>query len=399
MAHPKFIDTSFINALVSASTPEGQEIEYKRALPPRDANKADKDAYVKLAHGVSALANADGGLFIYGIHETGDERIPKLNPITTEESFDDIERRLRQVIEDRIEPHIVGLTFHKVDVEGGYVLVIRVPPNLGGPYWWYEVDDKRKFSIRRGNHNVDMSYMELRAAFDRSASATVSANDWIERRVARFPLGDYWPPLPRGPLLVFHAVPLLAFQQASTSIDLKFAQQKHRAFPIPWYPRGGTTALNFDGFQILAPRLNQTTDDARRSGYVQLFRNGSFESVGVLIGGDSDATNFSPVLAANMLHEAIMQTPTALESLGVDGPLIIGAAMLRTKGYTMIHVPELGAGESDRSDLIMPGLILDDPSSLVERQHIAGLALDMFWQGFGYTSCPYINDDGSWGAN
>lgn len=76
----------------------------------------------------------------------------------------------------------------------------------------------------------------------------------------------------------------------------------------------------------------------------------------------------------------------------------IGAAMLRTKGYTMIHMPELGAGASDRSDLIMPGLILEDPTSLAERQRVAQLTLDMFWQGFGYASCPFINDNGTWGA-
>jgi len=100
---------------------ESQHVEYKAAdaLAQTDGKKTE------ITKDVSAFANADGGVLIYGIAESDDtppkpERFDPINAAVFSREW------LAQVILN-VQPRIPGLTIHPVAVQGGYVFVLEIP--------------------------------------------------------------------------------------------------------------------------------------------------------------------------------------------------------------------------------------------------------------------------------
>ncbi|TNJ38949.1 ATP-binding protein [Chlorobaculum thiosulfatiphilum] len=92
--------------LCESECQESQTLDFKRELPEtieRDKSEPDKNK-IELCKDVVAFANADGGHFVYGIQEKAGIA-NDIVPITTE-SADAAERRIRHVLDARIEPKI-----------------------------------------------------------------------------------------------------------------------------------------------------------------------------------------------------------------------------------------------------------------------------------------------------
>ena len=108
--------------LIREQVEESTHIEFKRGI-----NKEDGKWRKELAKDISAMANSDGGIIIYGIEEKriGElsvaGRITPLNDIKLE-SFD-------QIINSKIQPIIKGIEFTSIHVpeENGFVYVVSVP--------------------------------------------------------------------------------------------------------------------------------------------------------------------------------------------------------------------------------------------------------------------------------
>jgi predicted HTH transcriptional regulator len=80
MAPPPILDRAFVEQLIAAELPEDQELEYKRDLPrPKQAKETKTDPLEEFAKDVSAMANASGGVLLFGIEEDGKTKKPTLH--------------------------------------------------------------------------------------------------------------------------------------------------------------------------------------------------------------------------------------------------------------------------------------------------------------------------------
>ena len=402
MAHRGPIDLAFVQRVINSALPEDQELEYKRDRPKRITDpelikKVKTDPFEEFAKDVSAIANASGGVLLYGVAEDPVTRKPVLTPIG-DESYDHVHVQLQGVLDSLIEPRLMGVRFYEVPVSGGYILGLVVPGSFAGPHWNGK-SGRRRFSIRRGAQVSEYTYQELRSAFDRNASAATRARAWIALRLAGIKEGKTWRPLTPGPITVVHLVPLVSYYQETASVDLNQTSQLGPKLPKPWQGNYSDN-LNFDGYMI----YRTGEDDDELFAYTQLFRDGSIEVV--MSAGPSQRTDTSeeavgagPIAWA--VHDSILHAAPTLQALGKDGPLLIGVAVVGASGHNMASRGRTDHRRhvSDRDDLIVPVAYVEKPDDNAELNRVAHTALDMIWQGFGYRSCPFYDQNGNFREN
>lgn len=397
------IDLAFVQHVIDSALPEDQGLEYKRNRPkpitdPEVSKKVKTDPFEEFAKDVAAMANASGGVLLYGVAEDPATKKPLLAPIC-DEPYDHANVQLQGVLDSLIEPRLMGMQFYEVPVSGGYVLGLVVPSSFAGPHWNGK-PGRRRFSIRRGAQVSEYTYQELRAAFDRNASAATRARRWITERLAGIKTGKTWRPLAPGPITVVHAVPLVSYYQESSAVDLNQASQLGAKFPRPWQS-GYSDSLNFDGYMIY-----QTggEEDDELFGYTQLFRDGSIEvvmSAGPSWRTDTPEDAVGPGPIAWAVHDSILQAPPLIQALNKDGPLLIGVAVMGASGHYMATRgrPDHRRHVSDRDDLVVPVVYVEHPDNEDELNRVAHTALDMIWQGFGYGRCPFYDQNGTYQEN
>lgn len=268
------INEAFLLELCEEGCPESQTLEFKRELP----GKQDQDKH-EVCKDVVALANAEGGDLVYGIEEK-DGVAYKIASISIEDA-DAAERRMRQVLDAGIEPKIHGLRIQQISVSEGYVLILRVPASYDGPHCIRTNSNnkqQRRFVMRNGTMVSDMSYDQIRGAFDRTATLAEQARRFIATRRELIAKGETPVPLKAGPQLVVHLVPIAGLA-GRMSVDLKPIYDKGYTefIGVDW--GGGSRSFNIDGLVV----HTELGGDNGKFGYNHIFRIGVLE--GVQLGG------------------------------------------------------------------------------------------------------------------
>ncbi len=377
------VDTTLLKMVCDDAWPESSTLEFKRDAP----GKADKDK-LELLKDICALANSEGGDLVFGIDEVNGVAA-SLVPITNEPA-EALTRRIIQTVESGIEPRLLGMQTKQFDIDGGYVLVLRVLPSFLGPHSFW-VNSSRRFVMRTGITTIDLTFDQLRMAFDRTASLGERARTFITERNQALINNEMPKRLTPGPILAVHFVPLsgLAGKQAP---DLQALYNKDyiRLVPSDWGT--GNRVFNLDGL-VVFPYGNP---EEGHSGYTQLFRNGAMEAAA--LGGGSVQPNMT-IPAKRFVYSIEMtkffrehtQTFFSLShDHGLAGPAVVSFSVLRVKGYELEShsvFPYRNASTSDRSNLIAPEVWVDNLESAAVDDVVHSL-LDTLWQGFGHARCP-----------
>ncbi|MEM1024291.1 MAG: ATP-binding protein [Myxococcota bacterium] len=172
-----------IQELVDERIDETAQLDYKEALANGSAGTAN------LAKYVTAMANAAGGIIVFGIEEEIDDNgektgRPVQSPSGVASSEGDAET-LRSAWENAarngIEPPIVGLAFRKLHLPtiGAYVILARVPSSAAAPHMLTSA--RKAFYLRRGNENTAMTIHDLREAFGTSEQRLGRIVDMFKR--------------------------------------------------------------------------------------------------------------------------------------------------------------------------------------------------------------------------
>lgn len=400
------IDEAFLRQLCESECPESQTLDFKRELPEtieRDKSDPDKNK-IELCKDVVAFANADGGHFIYGIQEkagVADDIVP-----ITNESADAAERRIRQVLEARIEPQIHGLTFHKVEVAGGYVLILRVPASYDGPHgirinknrnnnqWW-------RFAMRNGTMISEMSYDQIRGAFDRTATLAEQARRFIGTRRELIAKGETPVPLKAGPQLVVHLVPIAGLAGRMTVALMPIYKNGMHEFTGPFWQNGFSSTFNFDGLVI---HTNDMGEDGYH-GYNHIFRIGALEGIwhGVVRFDDgvqesTDDKLVGASLMSKFFYNSLKRLIENLKNIGFSGPALFGLGILNVKGYklhieigTLHDLYQRSSKTVDHQQLVPSEVWIEDIET-VDIDSLIRPLLDTLWQAFGIERCPYFDD-------
>jgi len=361
--------------------PESQTLEFKRDLP----GNSDKEKH-EILKDVSCLANTDGGDLVYGVEEIAGAA-GSLAPITGEPA-DAAMRRVAQVLDAGIEPRIQGLRLRHVDIPGGYAMVIRVPASFDGPHC-IRTNQNRRFVMRNSTSTTDMSFDQVRAAFDRTATLAERARRFIADRIQLIADRKTTAPLIKGPQWIVHLVPVAGLAGRKT-VDLRSIYSKSFAEFLGHDWGSGSRTFNFDGLLIHPGGLQ----DEGYYAYNHIFRTGALE--GARLGGATRET--SPGIEKSIVwsldmskffYNSIKTFLASAKNWGFAGPAVLSVAVLNVKGY------ELGIGDSfhqfsrassDRSHLIVPEVWIDDIDSADIDGSVRPL-LDMLWQAFGAERC------------
>lgn len=390
---PRELTESILQEGCREGWPESQTLDFKRILPTLDAR--GRNEFLK---DVCAMANADGGDLVYGVEEL-DGAAHQPTPITTP-SADEVKRRLTQIIDAGLEPRISGVAMNEVPLTaGGYVLVLRVPASFEAPHRYRLDNGHTKFVLRNGTVNSDMTYDQIRSAFERSASLVERARAFRAKRCEAIVAGHGWRPLAPGPLAVVHLIPLAAFT-GRTSVDvaalhdgnyMAFAQTR------PGWGNQTTRTLNLDGLVVHPPQ----DAGAGVVAYSQVFRNGCLEAVRNVTHTRHQGPEVvipSTVLAAFVRSMAIAFVRGAVEH-GFPGSAVLAVSLMRVENV------RLGLGEryaqyiaptADRRDLLVPETFIPALDGLTDIDSIVRPILDILWQSFDEPRCREYDIEGHW---
>lgn len=378
------LDEEKMQKICEELTSESLTLEFKRDPPGKE--KDDKAEFLK---DVVALANASGGDLIYGIEEKSGSAT-RINPITGS-THDAEKRRLGQILDGGVEPRVTGIRFRSVDVFGGFLLILRIPQSYDGPH---RVSSNGSFYLRSGTHTTNMSYEQLRTAFDRTATLTDRANAFRRERLEAIRLGQLPKPIKEGPCCVAHVIPLvsLAGRQSIDVVELSTASAKIMSHHLG----ENTWTLNLDG--IMTHRHISSTDPYTYS-YNQIYRTGCTESVfDATAQWDSSKPIPSSVITEN-LRISIGRNVELLKKSGISGPTLISAAMLNVQGVKFgvggISHP-FRTAVADRDSLVIPPIWVESLDALSEIDDVVRPIMDILWQAFGIERCLEYSADGKW---
>jgi len=166
---------------------ENLNLDYKASgsLQRNDkkANEISKD--------VSAFANSDGGIIIYGIKEdSGNKHLPEsLDPINRNEIS---KEWLEQIIQSRIRPRIENIEIHPVPINGSSDLVVYVVEILQSDTA-HQAND-RKYYRRYNFSSEPMFDYEIRDIINRTKHPIIDLEFWITKTT--YEINSHIPKIP-----------------------------------------------------------------------------------------------------------------------------------------------------------------------------------------------------------
>lgn len=376
------VNATYLQRLCDDKCPESETLDFKRDLP----GNADKDKH-ELLKDICALANASGGDLVYCVDEI-DGVATSIIPASTEPA-DNAKRRISQVLDAGLEPRVPGVRLHHVEVPGGYALVVRVPASYEGPHC-LRSNNTRRFVVRNGTGTTDMSYEQIRSAFDRTATLAEKARHFVATRNDLIGQRKTPTPVMPGPIWVLHLVPLAGIAERRT-VDLRELHSRSFTDFIGQDWGGASRTFNFDG---LAVHPGAARDDGHYT-YSHIFRTGAMEAAQIG-GGPRQIDNGGPERSivwslemSKFFHWAASKFIQSAKSWGFGGPALLGVAILDVQGY------ELGIGDAfhrfskataDRPHLIPPEIWIDNLDT-VSIDDVLRPSLDVLWQAFGLERC------------
>ena len=366
------------------------------------------------ARDATGMANASGGLLIYGVEENElpDGRVvPKGPTPLTDHSLRD---KLEDILDSTVSPRL-RLEAAPIDTEEGFFLLVRVHERAG-PLHMLEGYDEHRYYARRGRRVLPMTEREVTQAYEQLQAA----QSGLVNLVNQTPLLPRLAPIrQRGfdeadagranqqlsPWLGVVTAPMNAVQPV---IEIRYADQN--AFPEPSaMPRLGSEQIvanegfrvDRDGYFYEVPHQTHHPPFKWR---LRLYRNGVLEW-----GVPSRA--FHPGRAGfrggRLSSLCTTRSPTSAPC--TSGRVTTersarGSASITPKERTSRvlapwHEPTNAGPIQEPADLAFR---MDTTADYLASGPTAGpaflvqQAMDYFWQAYGWPRCPYFSDDRSY---
>jgi hypothetical protein len=370
------ISAAVFQEICDQRTSESSTLDFKQVLPGKEDD--DKE---ELAKDVSALLNADGGDLVYGISEDRATGTAKAVLPMTIDNFDKESRRITQILDAWIEPRFHGIQIAQVPLDGGCGVVLRVPMSFDGPHCVRNPNStKRRFVIRNGKMTSDMSFDQVRSAFNATASLAVQAREFarsrlklVEERKTRMPMGD-------SPLAVFELVSLSGMTRR-TLVDVKKVQFVDF---IAW-DGGADPRMNLDGAGAYLGSGGEAYSQS------QLFRNGSMEFM--TIAGNRGEDGKLGVWASHSLEffeRSLAVSLKAAKRYEIAGPALVTCALMHVEGCELALNNNLPFRKKlgDRPFMVFPEIYIEDLLVDVDGDDLLADTRDVLYQAFGYSAAP-----------
>jgi hypothetical protein len=385
------INEALLTTVCQEHWPETQTLEFKRQLPATD--EKGRHEFLK---DVCAFANAAGGDIVYGVQEDASGHAGQVLPIATATfPVDATRRRLAQIVEGGIEPRVSGVVFHPVTLASGdYVMVVRVPSSFRRPHR-YRLGDHTRWVVRADTHTADLTYAQIKDAFDTGASLGEKARQFRDDRLSRVLSGTNARPLKPGPRCVVHLIPLAAFAGPSVVDVVTLHDNRYTDFMFhDW--GGASRTFNLDGLLV---HPGSPKDVA----YTQVFRSGALEAARWVgrhwIQSERDRTSIPSADVTAFIRDALFMFVQATKKWGIAGPAIAAAALLDVGEHRFAYMSQggwLSEVQTDRPNFVIPEVWVDQLAAVDDADTLARPLLDTLWQAFDHARCAYYNAQGAW---
>jgi hypothetical protein len=373
-----------INQLVADKVREGRNLDYKRELPT-----GGNDPKKEFLADVTSFANGSGGTIVFGVTETKDASgkntgIPDA-VVGLQVNFDAEILRLEQWLQTGVEPRLPGHRFHVVETGSNCkVIVLVVRQSWLAPHMVATSDSRFYSRTSAGKYSLDVA--EIRTAFLRSEASGERVRRFRDGRLSSIASADTPVPLSDGARLVLHIVPLASLER-QPGPDLA-NWSKRSPVAIDGTSMGGH--FNADGYVDYAG-----TEVAGRRAYVQLFREGSLESVEVIDRRGAVPT-FPLPWADGAILEAVAIYLKHLREVGAGEPATILVSLIGMRGYGPPASPMRDIRTQPivlRDVVTLPDVLVTDANAVLP--DAMRPILDALWQTFGLPSSLIYRPDGS----
>jgi hypothetical protein len=380
------VSQAFVQALVDARVAESITAEFKQVMP----GGTDTDKREFLAD-VTSFANTVGGVLYFGVSE--ENGVAEGLPGIATDALDVELLRLENLLRDSVKPRMVGVRMKAIPVgEHRSIIAVSVPRSLLSPHMVVFGGGSRFYGRNsRGKYQLDVD--ELRTAFLASTSAEERVARFRAERLIQIQAGETPLPLDDKAKLVLHVLPLLQ-PAGGESLDPRAVVQLKP--PIrPMWSDGHDYRFNLNGIVVHGP-----THEGSTHSYLQVFRNGSLESVCTAVLRPEERGNFIRSLTIEpLLFDTTRDYLQAQEALGISGPRAVMVSLLGVRGYRVLPKTANRHWDSFRlplpqDDLVLPEILVTERAP--DTRKLLRPLCDMIWQAAGWDSCRNYDDAGEW---
>ncbi len=385
-----------IQKLIDNGVEEGKTIEYKREgyrLDSQDVGHR-KAQHEELLKDVSSFANTIGGCLILGVVEENGLPISICGMECNDP--DALKLRLTQIIEQGLEPRVNCTIRTMAQGLGKCVVVVEVLQSMIAPHRVVYQGHFGQFWARNSAGAFRMDTSELRQSFTFSTTMFERIRAFRTERCRQICSGETPVPMPDGPKIILHLIP-----QESFSNRLSIAPSILEASANQLHPLGSTGywshRFNMDGIAVFT---GGDYGEGKRSGYVQLFRNGIIESVSedIVYSIPSDSTN-ARYFRRQYEHYLVQSLPKylkCLEDLGIGPPAWCFLTLIGVKNVAIrLNRSFYNSQQSiDRDTLSLPEIQITDMAA--KPLDVLIPLFDMIWNAAGFPKCLSFDSEGVW---
>ena len=283
----KDIDKDDIQALVEHEAQESAELEFKRDIESTDKGKK------KLAKHVSAMANANGGIIIFGIEEK-DSKADKLIGIDEMVGDQPVGEFVNNVLISRVRPRLAVQPQTVKLANGKVVLVLQVSRI---PYRPHMVLAENVYYVR---HNCSVALAdehEVRAMVLESKSSSDEVKEFLKKRnlddkdkedfaltplskKMRETLAEVDEGCEEKPFMLFASCPHHLEERMAVTSEKFLEWTSHNGYVTPFGKRfvflAGRLSITAEGFRCV-DQNHRRFQDGKTYRYAEIFRNGYVE--------------------------------------------------------------------------------------------------------------------------
>lgn len=377
------LTASDIQILLENGAVESKYLEFKSDI--NIGNDAEKREFLR---DISAFANTQGGIIIYGISEDK-HRLPLITGISSE--YDSLLLQIQAVIQMGISPRIQGIEIGKIDIEcGKYLLLIRIPRSYLQPHM---VDFKGSiyFYGRNNAGKYPMDVFEICNTFISSYSNLEVIKNFIDQRQIFIRSHKYSPGSTNHPYLTIHIIPIGAFGISKQMLDL---QNFWNHNITPMHGAGYNQRHNLEGVFRYSKRYQHDSIDSS----IQFFRTGIIEIVCSSLFMHNNGCFYLYVDDKESIEYLILKYIKAfieyLASQNISFPLYCFISLHNIEKCTFtssIGLQVFGPNGSERSQVNLPEIIVPSPDAALKSE--MKYCMDVLWNSFGYASSLRFDDN------
>lgn len=375
------IDEKYLNDLKETQASESETLEFKWTLKTTEEDKSE------LLKDITAMANKNGGIIIYGMSEKSGvaSEIKPINGMTA----DFATRFIIQCLQSGVEPPLNVQVNEIRLLNSGYVLAVSIPKSFLTPHR-VVLKGINKFFVRDQNSVSEFRYQQLREAFTFQGQAENKIRRWKAERLALIKAKKTPRPIQKDARTIIHIMPLASFA-ANKMIDITLWERAGGKFGLTNF----SDYLNLDGI-VFYDRFDEKHDDK----YVQLFRNGAIETVKFAGLSIDDRKIIPSTVIVNEIRNTITVQLHTLLAIGIQGPVVIAVTFMSIGDHQLPNASEILL-RTDRENLELPEIFfesIEDSIKDIDRKVVKPI-LDILWQCFDVSQCPYFSSDGHWLPN